>query len=49
MHDKENSTSSSRVQSAKTILDVAFRSIEMDDMQERIEAIEKAVGVDTDY
>lgn len=48
MHDKENSTSSSRVQSAKTILDVAFRSIEMDDMQERIEAIERAVGVEND-
>ena len=40
MKDKQNSTPSVRVQSAKTILDVAYRSLEIDDMQERIEKLE---------
>ncbi|UDM74060.1 phage replication protein [Vagococcus fluvialis] len=49
MHDKENSTPSSRVQAAKNILDVAYRSIEIDDTQERLEGLEKAVGVEDGY
>ena len=39
MNDKEASPSA-RVQSAKNVLEIAYRSIELDDMQERIESIE---------
>lgn len=38
MHDKEASPSA-RVQSAKNILEIAYRSIELDDIQERIESL----------
>lgn len=43
MHDKEASPSA-RVQSAKNILEIAYRSIELDDIQERIESIERNLG-----
>lgn len=46
MKDKQNSTPSVRVQSAKTILDVAYRSLEIDDMQERIEKLESVTTKD---
>lgn len=49
MHDKENSTPSARVQSAKTVLEMAYRSIDIDDIQERIEELEEAVGVEDGY
>lgn len=42
MHDKEASPSS-RVQSAKNVLEIAYRSIELDDIQERIELIENKI------
>ncbi|MGF2143403.1 phage replication protein [Vagococcus fluvialis] len=44
MHDKENSTPSSRVQAAKNILDVAYRSIDLDDLQEQVEILQAVVG-----
>lgn len=37
-------TPSARVQASKNILDTAYRSIEIDDTQERIEELEKAMG-----
>lgn len=43
MHDKENSTPSARVQSAKTVLEMAYRSIDIDDIQERVEGIEEVI------
>lgn len=46
MKDKQNSTPSVRVQSAKTILDVAYRSLEIDDIQERIEKLESVTTKD---
>lgn len=45
----ETATPSSRVQAAKNVLDVAYRSIEIDDTQERLEELEKAVGVEDGY
>lgn len=42
MNDKEASPSS-RVQSAKNVLEIAYRSIELDDIQERIETIESKI------
>lgn len=48
MTDKEAS-SSSRVQAAKNVLDMAYRSIEIDDTQERLEGLEKAAGVEYGY
>lgn len=39
MNDKDNSPNA-RVQAAKNTLDVAYRSIELDDMAERIEKVE---------
>ncbi|MGX6971308.1 phage replication protein [Vagococcus bubulae] len=46
MKDRQNSTPSVRVQSAKTILDVAYRSLEIDDIQERIEKLESVTTKD---
>ncbi|MGL9815791.1 phage replication protein [Enterococcus sp. DIV0098] len=43
MNDKEASPSS-RVQSAKNTLDIAYRSLELDDIQERLEQIEDNIG-----
>lgn len=45
----DTATPSSRVQAAKNVLDVAYRSIEIDDTQERLEELEKAVGVEDGY
>lgn len=45
----DTATPSSRVQAAKNVLDVAYRSIEIDDTQERLEELEKAVGVENGY
>lgn len=42
MNDKK-ATTSSRVQSAKNVLEIAYRSIELDDIQERIETIESSI------
>ena len=43
MNNKEAPTSS-RVQSAKNVLDVAYRSLELDDVQERTEKVEKVLS-----
>lgn len=43
MADKELSTSSSRVQASRTVLENAYKGIEMDDLQQRIEQLEKAL------
>ncbi|MGX2945866.1 phage replication protein [Enterococcus alishanensis] len=42
MNDKK-ATTSARVQSAKNVLEIAYRSIELDDIQERIETIESSI------
>lgn len=42
MSDKDVPTSS-RVQSAKNVLDVAYRSIELDDIAERVEKVERVI------
>ena len=42
MNDKK-ATPSSRVQSAKNVLEIAYRSIELDDIQERIAVIENQI------
>lgn len=40
MMDKD-SPPPSRVQSAKNVLDIAYRSVELDDIQERLENMEE--------
>lgn len=45
MLDSEN-TPGSRVQAAKNVLDVAYRSLELDDVQARIEEIESRLSDD---
>lgn len=40
MEDAENSTSSARVQAARTVLENAYRGLEIDDIQHRIEQLE---------
>ena len=42
MLDKEN-TPNARVQAAKNVLDISYRSLELDDIQERIEQLEQSV------
>lgn len=42
MMDKE-SPPASRVQSAKNVLDIAYRSVELDDIQERLESMEEVL------
>lgn len=44
MADKELSTSSSRVQASRTVLENAYKGIEMDDLQQRIEQLEERLG-----
>ena len=44
MTDKELSTSSSRVQASRTVLENAYKGIEMDDLQQRIEQLEERLG-----
>ncbi len=44
MTDKELSTSSSRVQASKTVLENAYKGIEMDYLQQRIEQLEERLG-----
>lgn len=44
MADKELSTSSSRVQASRTVLENAYKGIEMDDLQQRIEQLEERFG-----
>ncbi|MDT2831889.1 phage replication protein [Vagococcus carniphilus] len=39
-----NATPSSRVQAAKNILEIAYRSLELDDIQERVDAIESRLA-----
>lgn len=43
MVDSDNSPNA-RVQAAKNVLDVAYRSLELDDVQARIEEIEKVIN-----
>lgn len=43
MADKEMSTSSARVQASKAVLENAYKGIEMDDLQQRIEQLEEAL------
>lgn len=40
MTDKDNSTPSARVQAARAVLENAYKSIEIDDLQQRIEQLE---------
>lgn len=40
MEDAENSTSSARVQAARVVLENAYRGLEIDDIQHRIEQLE---------
>lgn len=42
----EGNSANARVQAAKNVLDVAYRSLELDDVQERIERIEKVLSDD---
>lgn len=44
MTDVENSTPSARVQAARAVLENAYRSLELDDMQQRIEQLEERLG-----
>lgn len=44
MIDAENSTPSARVQAARAVLENAYRSLELDDMQQRIEQLEERLG-----
>lgn len=41
MTDKELSTPSSRVQASRTVLENAYKGIELDDLQQRIEQLEE--------
>lgn len=45
MNDKAASPNA-RVQSAKNVLEIAYRSIELDDIQERLESIESKITKD---
>lgn len=47
MNDNVDSTPSARVQAAKNILDIAYRSIEIDDIQERVEQLEGVIDHDS--
>ncbi|MDH6363266.1 hypothetical protein M2139_000314 [Enterococcus sp. PF1-24] len=42
MLDQDN-TPSARVQAAKNILDISYRSLELDDIQERVEQLEQNI------
>ena len=44
MEDKENSTPSARVQSAKAVLENAYKAIELEDLAERIEQLEELLN-----
>lgn len=41
MEDKENSTPSSRVQSARAVLENAYRGVEIEELSERVEQLEE--------
>lgn len=41
MSDIDNSTPSARVQAARAVLENAYRSLELDDLQQRIEQLEE--------
>lgn len=43
MSDIDNSTPSARVQAARAVLENAYRSLELDDIQQRIEELENRV------
>lgn len=43
MNDKE-AAPNARVQSAKNVLDIAYKSIELDDIQEQLDELKTAVG-----
>ncbi|MGX7395428.1 hypothetical protein [Carnobacterium mobile] len=44
MADKELSTSSSRVQASRAVLENAYKGLELDDLQQRIEQLEERLG-----
>ncbi|MGE7365191.1 phage replication protein [Desemzia incerta] len=44
MEDKELSTPSARVQASRAVLENAYKGIEMDDLQQRIEQLEERLG-----
>lgn len=44
MTDIENSTSSARVQAARAVLENAYRGLEVDDIQQRIEQLENKLN-----
>jgi len=43
MTDVENSTPSARVQASRVVLENAYRGIELEDLQERIEKLENTL------
>jgi len=43
MTDVENSTPSARVQASRVVLENAYRGIELEDLQERIEKLESTL------
>ena len=43
MVDVENSTPSARVQASRVVLENAYRGLELEDLQERIEKLEKVM------
>lgn len=43
MNDNVDSTPSARVQAAKNILDIAYRAIDVDDIQERVDELSKMI------
>lgn len=46
MTDIENSTPSARVQAARAVLENAYKSLEIDDLQQRIEQLEMRLSED---
>lgn len=46
MSDTDNSTPSARVQAARAVLENAYKSLEIDDLQQRIEHLEEKLKLD---
>ena len=44
MVDVENSTPSARVQASRVVLENAYRGLELEDLQQRIEQLEERLG-----
>lgn len=47
MSDADNSTPSARVQAARAVLENAYKSLEIDDLQQRIEQLEERIKIDS--